>query len=46
VDVRNAIEAAYVDGFRLVMFAAALLAAVSAGIAATTIRAEAAADAA
>lgn len=43
-EVRGAIEAAYVDGFRWAMLAAALLAAVSAGIAATTIRDEVAAE--
>jgi hypothetical protein len=46
VEVRSAIEAAYVDGFRLAMLAAALLAAASAGIAAVSIRDEVAADAA
>lgn len=44
--VRRAIDASYVDGFRLAMLAAAALAAVSAGVAATSIRDEEATDAA
>lgn len=43
-EVRDAIDASYVDGFRWAMLSAALLAAASAGIAAVTIREEEATD--